>query len=102
MDGSEVGKVTKEVEFLGDHRVSTGLLKIKTGVGDEVAGGQKVLHLLANVCGSAGNQFGEVCCVSRKIHLARCTTEIDGSGSLQGSKPVIKFLLEIVQVKVSW
>ena len=102
VDGSKVGDVAEEVEFVGDDRVSAGLLQVETGVGDEIAGGQEVLHLFANVRWGASDQFGEVCCVPREIDLARCTTKIDGGGSLQGSQPIVKFFLEIVQVEVSW
>ena len=49
VDGAEVGEITPVVELLGDDGVACGLLEIETGGGDDVAGGEEIVGLLADV-----------------------------------------------------
>mmetsp|Transcript_29489 Transcript_29489/g.74196 ORF Transcript_29489/g.74196 Transcript_29489/m.74196 type:complete len:438 (+) Transcript_29489:1990-3303(+) len=49
MHTAEMGEETEKVELVGHHGPATGLLHVQTTGRDQVAGGQKVLHLLAHV-----------------------------------------------------
>lgn len=50
MDASEVRKIPCEVELVGHDSEASSLLEIKLRPGHQVACGEEVLHLLADVC----------------------------------------------------